>query len=47
MAKSLAYTFISLQWQQGKLTAADMPILVGKRLITQAEADEIMQLPQQ
>lgn len=42
MAKSLAYAFIKLQWQQGKLTADDMNTLVSRGLITQAEADEIM-----
>lgn len=47
MAKSLAYGFIAMQWEAGKLSADDMPILTSKKLITQAEADEIIQLPQQ
>ena len=46
MTKSLAYDFIALQWKDGKLSTDDMTILVSKKLITQAEADEIVALPQ-
>ncbi len=48
MVKSLAYAFIKFQWEQGKLTALQMQILTSreKPLITQAEADEIVALPQ-
>jgi len=42
---SLAYNFVKMQWQRGKLTADDIAVLVTKGFITQAEADEIMQLP--
>lgn len=48
MGKSLAYRFIKLQWERGKLTSEQVQSLAlcERPLITQSEADEIVAMPQ-